>query len=120
MNCDEARTHTCSYIKGDLAGEAKTRLEAHLAGCPDCTRFVALGRSTSCKDLADFLSEYLEGRLPGAQRAVFESHLSACPPCVDYMRSFETTIQAGKLACSGEVKIPERLVNAILKARKQT
>lgn len=119
MNCDEARTHTCSYIKGDLAGDSKALLEAHLAECPDCTRLVALGRSTSCKDLADFLSEYLEGRLPGAQRAVFELHLAACPPCLDYMRSFETTIQAGKLACSNEVKIPEQLVQAILKARKQ-
>jgi len=120
MNCDEARTHTCSYIKGDLAGEAKAQLEAHLGECADCTRFVALGRSTSCKDLADFLSEYLEGTLPGAQRAVFESHLAACPPCVDYMRSFEATIRAGKQACSTEARIPERLVQAILKARKQT
>lgn len=119
MNCDEARTHTCSYIKGDLEGEAKATLEAHLAECPDCTRFVAIGRSTSCKDLADFLSEYLEGRLPATQRSVFESHLAACPPCVDYMRSFETTIQAGKQACSGEAKMPDRLVSAILKARKQ-
>lgn len=119
MNCEQARTQTCSYIKGELEGEARTALEAHLAECAECTRFVALGRSTSCKDLAEFLSEYLEGRLPATQRSVFESHLAACPPCVDYMRSFETTIQAGKLACSGEAKIPERLVNAILKARKQ-
>lgn len=119
MNCDEARNHTCSYLAGTLEGAARARLEAHLAQCAECNRFVAIGRSTSCRDLADFLSEYLEGRLPAAQRAVFESHLSACPPCVDYMRSFERTIEAGKLACSGEAKIPERLVQAILKARKQ-
>lgn len=120
MNCDEARNQTCSYLGGTLAGDARATFEAHLARCPECSRFVELGRSTSCRDLADFLSEYLEGRLPAAQRAVFESHLSACPPCVDYMRSFERTIEVGKQACSGETKIPERLVQAILKARKQT
>lgn len=119
MNCDEARTHTCSYLQGTLQGLALEGLKAHLDDCADCRRFVELGRSTSCRDLADFLSEYLEGRLPGAQRAVFESHLSACPPCVDYMRSFERAIEVGKQACAGDVKIPERLVQAILKARKQ-
>lgn len=119
MNCDQAKTHTCSFLQGTLTGDALTGLRAHLDGCADCRRFVELGRSTNCRDLADFLSEYLEGRLPAAQRAVFESHLSACPPCVDYMRSFETAIEAGKQACASDVKIPERLVQAILKARKQ-
>lgn len=119
MNCDEARNHTCSYLAGTLDAAARARLDTHLARCPECSRFVALGRSTCCRDLAEFLSEYLEGRLPAAQRAVFESHLSACPPCVDYMRSFERTIQVGKQACTDDVKIPERLVQAILKARRQ-
>lgn len=120
MNCDELKTRICAYFDGSLEPELRGAVESHLESCESCTRLVALSRQTNCRDLAEFLSEYLEGTLPVPQRVVFESHLSACPPCVDYMRSLQSTIAAGKQACASEEPVPERLVQAILKARKQS
>jgi anti-sigma factor RsiW len=119
MNCDELKSQICAYFDDKLELDVRAAMDAHLDSCGDCTRYLALNRHTNCRDLADFLSEYIEGHLPIAQRVVFESHMAACPPCVDYMRSLQTTIEAGKQACDGEVEMPEKLVKAILKARKQ-
>ena len=97
----------------------RSTFDQHLESCTPCAQYLALSRRTNCRDLADFLSEYIEARLPIAQKVVFESHLSSCPPCLDYMRSLRATIVAGQKACEGEVPMPEKLVKAILKARKQ-
>jgi anti-sigma factor RsiW len=77
----------------------------------------------TCKEVIDFLLEYQSGELPDTQRSEFDRHLAACPSCVDYMRSYELTIRAGKLAYQpsddelGEV--PAELVKAILAARSK-
>lgn len=36
MNCDQARTEIIAYLKGELEGDRKTRIEEHLARCPAC------------------------------------------------------------------------------------
>lgn len=119
MNCDDIKSRMCAYFEDKLEPDVRASVDVHLKGCEPCTRYVALSRQTNCRELAEFLSEYIEQRLPIAQRVVFESHLAACPPCVDYMRSLQSTIAAGKQACQGEIPVPEKLVQAILKARKQ-
>lgn len=81
----------------------------------------------TCKDVIEFLAAYRDGELPAPVRADFEAHLRACPPCVDYLRSYERTIALGREALTGGdpaaapmAPVPERLVRAILDARRRT
>lgn len=39
LSCFEVLEHLSDYLDGDLAGPTKVQLEAHLAGCEECTRF---------------------------------------------------------------------------------
>ncbi len=77
----------------------------------------------NCRECLDFLSDYRNGELPDEQRAVFETHLSKCPPCRDFLDSYCESIRMAKDCCcpdpDGPVpdKVPDALVNAILKAR---
>lgn len=77
----------------------------------------------NCRECIEFLMEYLDGGLCPTERAVFEEHLGECPPCVDYLEMYRRTVALGKAACSGKEdtpaeKVPERLIQAILAARK--
>src|SRR5262245_1077327 len=36
MECEEVRNRFADYLTGDLAGEARAELEAHVASCPAC------------------------------------------------------------------------------------
>ena len=68
---------------------------------------------------------YLDGELPAAERAALDAHLAECPDCVAYLATYEDTIKLGKAAFadldeSVEGKVPERLVGAIVAARKRT
>jgi anti-sigma factor RsiW len=77
----------------------------------------------TCQEILDFLMHYLDGDLPADQRSLFEEHLGECPACVDYLRSYEATIQMGRDACAGEPgckDVPEALIQAILAARRGT
>ena len=75
----------------------------------------------TCEELVEFLSRYVEKDLPPDQAAEFEKHVGACPPCEAYLDSFQTTLKLGKDACASEEAepIPERLVQAILAARRK-
>lgn len=78
----------------------------------------------TCKEICDFIAAFLDEDLPDEQRAIFEKHLSMCPPCKDYIDGYRRTIECGKGACEKETEqvckeVPEALVEAILKARKQ-
>jgi len=77
----------------------------------------------TCQELADFICDYVEGRLPEDQHEVFEEHLSVCPSCIAYIKSYEATCRMVK-DCGGGAedqdvpeKVPEALIQAILKAR---
>ena len=77
----------------------------------------------NCRETIDFLMAYLDGELPDDERRKFEHHLGDCPPCVSYMESYRDTLKLGRCACesheeSAPPEIPERLVQAILAARK--
>ena len=39
LRCGEVLARLSDYLDGSLAGEERTRMEAHVAGCDHCARF---------------------------------------------------------------------------------
>lgn len=118
MSCEELRKATLSYLERQLSPSERSALEEHARACPGCERYLAVARETTCRHVAEFLSEFIEGSLPASEAKVFERHMGLCPPCVDYLAALRVIIRAGR-TCAGErpPAIPEALVQAILKAR---
>jgi anti-sigma factor RsiW len=73
-----------------------------------------------CRECVEFLIDYLEGELPAEQAAAFQEHLELCPPCVEYVATYQRTIEVGRICCHHEQQsppdMPEPLVQAILKS----
>ena len=44
--CQQAVELVTDYLEGTLRGRARRRFEAHLAGCPHCTEYLAQMRET--------------------------------------------------------------------------
>ena len=44
--CRQAVELVTDYLEGTLRGRARRRFEAHLAGCPNCTEYLAQMRET--------------------------------------------------------------------------
>ncbi len=65
---------------------------------------------------------YMDNELPDDQRAEFDRHMAACPSCVDYLKTYEKTVQLAKSCADDPVPadVPESLVQAILAARKKS
>lgn len=76
----------------------------------------------TCKELIDFLDDFVEDALPETERRTFEQHLGACPECVEYLDSYERTVEMCRGAYAEETcdDLPEDLVQAILAARTGT
>ena len=76
----------------------------------------------TCQQLIDFIMSYLDNDLPDDQRAEFDRHMAACPSCVDYLKTYEKTVQLAKSCADDPVPadVPESLVQAILAARKKS
>ena len=76
----------------------------------------------TCREVAEFLMRYVNGELSPTERAEFERHLAICAACVSYLDSYRKTIDIEKLALSNDrdavERVPEELVQAILKSRK--
>jgi anti-sigma factor RsiW len=77
----------------------------------------------NCRECAEFLIQFVSGELPEETRAIFLVHLSRCRNCEEYLRQYQDTIVATKMACDREERdrmpaLPEELVRAILAARK--
>lgn len=119
MDCRAMRERTCAYLGEELDAASRAAFEAHVAGCSDCSELLELARRTSCKHVSDFLSDYVDDELASEERAAFERHIELCPRCVDYVRSFEATVRAGREVCGDDCPpIPDELVRAILAARR--
>ena len=75
----------------------------------------------TCQQLIDFIMSYLDDELPPAQRSEFDRHMAACPSCVDYLKTYEKTIELAKTCADDPVpdEVPESLVQAILEARRK-
>ena len=76
----------------------------------------------TCQQLIDFIMSYMDNELPDDQRAEFDRHMAACPSCVDYLKTYEKTVQLAKSCADDPVPadVPESLVQAILAARKKS
>lgn len=75
----------------------------------------------TCRDVADFLADYRANELGARARSLFEEHLAECPDCVTYLRTYDDTLRLTKAAYDAhavEAGVPERLVRAILAARR--
>lgn len=75
----------------------------------------------TCREFSDFILDYLTGELPDDARARFERHLARCPHCPEYLRQYEDSARAGRMAFSSleadvPHDVPEELIQAILAA----
>ncbi len=77
----------------------------------------------TCRELVEFLADYLAGDLPAEVRRVFETHLGECPECVTYLRSYADTVRLARASAETDdavaAEVPERLVRAVLAARRR-
>lgn len=78
----------------------------------------------TCRELVDFLMDYLANELPESEAREFEEHLRACPSCLSYLESYRITVQLSKRLCEFDDEpvpkdVPEELVQAILRSRRQ-
>ena len=77
----------------------------------------------TCRELIEFLADYLAGDLPAEVRRVFEAHLGECPECVTYLRGYADTVQLARASAETDAavaaEVPERLVRAVLAARRR-
>ncbi len=76
----------------------------------------------TCQQVDSFLYDFHEGNLSFAQNIKFKFHLSMCRDCQAYVAGYKQTIQNIKAGAAIEQhpqKIPEDLVQAILKSTKR-
>lgn len=78
----------------------------------------------TCRDFINFIADYLSGSLSQSTQEAFEYHLADCPDCSQYLHSYQATITVSRSVFSDldqnvPEEVPEKLVQAILKARSQ-
>ena len=77
----------------------------------------------TCRELVEFLADYTTGDLPAEVLRVFETHLGDCPECVTYLRSYADTVRLARACAETDdalpAEVPERLVRAVLAARRR-
>jgi len=78
----------------------------------------------TCKEFEDFVHDYIDDELPARQRSKFELHMRLCHECRQYLQAYQRTVEVGRAVLSSADKpipddVPEDLIKAILKARKQ-
>ena len=77
----------------------------------------------TCRELVEFLADYLAGELAPEVRHVFETHLADCPECATYLRGYADAIRLARASAETDdavpAEVPERLVQAILAARRR-
>ena len=47
----------------------------------------------TCRELVELLNDFVAGELPQDHCQRIREHLGLCPPCVEYVASYELTIQ---------------------------
>ena len=74
----------------------------------------------TCEEVDSFLYDFQECQLSYLERLKFKLHLSMCKECKDYLRNYQSTIrmsQAEFTKVDTAEKVPEALIDAILKSR---
>lgn len=77
----------------------------------------------TCREFEDFILDYLDNTLPVLQRSRFERHIRLCRECRQYLQVYQRTLKLSRAAFSSADAlvpddVPEDLIKAILKARK--
>lgn len=78
----------------------------------------------SCAEFEDFVHDYYEGALPEAVVRRFETHMKLCPMCRVHFDAYVRTVALGQRICEEDEQqlpdaMPEELVGAILRARRE-
>ena len=77
----------------------------------------------TCRELVEFLADYLAGELAPDVWRVFETHLGDCPECATYLRGYADAIRLARACAETDdavpAEVPERLVQAIVAARRR-
>jgi len=81
-------------------------------------------RMISCKEFENFILDYMDGGLSARQRSQFELHIRLCSECRQYLQAYQRSVEVGRgvfLSSDAAVpdEVPDNLVKAILKARKE-
>ncbi len=75
------------------------------------------GRSLTCHELVELVTDYLEGVLSPFDQRRFEAHLATCPDCPEYVRQIKLTIDlSGRVA---EESIPSQAREELLQAFRE-
>lgn len=124
MSCQDFYAHIGAYAEGKLDTRKRVEVERHAASCASCGAFMAIVREMTCRDLVQFLNEYVDGDLAPDRRAIFDRHLGICSECRAYLETYRTTIRLGRQAfadldAAPPPEVPERLIEAILAARRK-
>lgn len=54
----------------------------------------ALGKTITCREFVELVTDYLERRLPPAEHERFQAHLDLCPGCQAYVDQMRKTLEA--------------------------
>ncbi len=78
----------------------------------------------TCKEFEDFVQSYLDDDLADIKRTLFERHLRVCSECRDYLSAYQRSLEMSQAVFGSDDdsvsdNVPEDLIKAILKARKQ-
>ena len=74
----------------------------------------------TCKEVDEFLHDFHEGNLSYMERLTFKLHLNLCAECKAYVRGYKNAILVAKVELTQKdplEKVPEKLMEAILKSR---
>ena len=84
----------------------------------------------TCEEVDGFLYDFHEGNLSYTEQLKFKLHLSMCKECKDYLRNYKNTIRMSQVEYTKSEftntestkvdqaeKVPEALIEAILKSR---
>lgn len=75
----------------------------------------------TCEEVDGFLYNFHEGNLSYTESIKFKLHLSMCSECRAYVHGYKNTIrvsQTGFIKANPIEKVPEELMQVILKSRK--
>ena len=74
----------------------------------------------TCEEVDRFLYDFHQENLPYSKKLKFKLHLSLCKECKAYVHGYKNTIRRSKtdfITAKPIEKIPEKLIQAILKSR---
>ncbi len=79
----------------------------------------------TCRRLTELIIDYRSGALAAEERRELEAHLTECEDCVHYLRSYDDTVRLARAAAAHPddpipAEVPEKLVQAILAARRKS